>query len=223
MTNIVNPNLSMLDIVLYELLVKTNYPLAIYNIWRIIYNKYKTIYFNNIDKDGRINSCLEEKHILNAIHTKVNIKMAGIRDWYDFYYNDYFFNVKITSGGTDNIFNKKSIIYSLTEHPENDISKSMNNNKLRKYLTTKQKLNRNCKEYYYLVIFKDSRIPFVKSICDIQNLKSNPTNTLQVNWKKEYTHMCKFNFNKSFDDIRDNIISYIEESIYKERENSSDW
>lgn len=143
--------------------------------------------------DGRLDSALNEKKVTDILSvTLKGILPCKIRGWYDFLYKGYPVNIKITKGSTDNAFNKKSLIYSLTTNDINSISSSSNWKSFSKYISCKIKDTRDFKEYYYLVIFKDGRLPIIKSIIDIVNLKSNPTNILQINWNKEFIDSIKF-------------------------------
>jgi hypothetical protein len=161
--------------------------------------------------DGRLDSALNEKKVIDIL--SINLKgilPSKIRGWYDFLYKGYPVNIKITKGSTDNAFNKKSLIYSLTTHDINSISSSSNWKSFSKYISSKIKDTRDFKEYYYLVIFKDGRLPIIKSVIDIVNIKSNPTNILQINWNKEFVDSIKFQ--KDFKGAYSYIIKTIQKS-----------
>lgn len=200
--------------ILHELMIKSHYLKEIYEIYRKI--KKSILNLNNqLSDDGRINSSLNEKDVLNILSEIPGYKGTKNRCWCDFYIDDIPINIKITSGDCDNIFNKNALIYTFTH---NEIIKNnMNFNSLAEYLSKKNKFERNYKEYYYLVIFKNhvNRI-LLKSIIDIQNFKNNPSNILQINWGKEYSKsLTKFNCDQSIDDIKNNIIKHIKNSLLK--------
>lgn len=160
------------------------YPKTILNFFEKI--KKLTFSFKIENEDGRVNSSILEKKILRKIRKSFpNMEIAEKRNWYDFIYKGYYFNLKITSGkNADNIFDKTAFIYSL----QNKILKNMSFGKLYDVLTTEPcKKLRDYKEYYYLVLFKDGSSPLLRSICDLQtvNSNSNLSNVIQINWRKE--------------------------------------
>lgn len=144
--------------------------------------------------DGRIDSAIKEGEILrqlkeNLLKIDSSIDMeicdAKTRNWYDFAIKNVPFNLKITNGGTDNVFNKQSIFYTLTGKvcPNN-----LNFNQWIKIIQeTQHKIKRDeWTEYHFLVIDKSSKRVIVKSILDIQTFKTNPCNIMQINWKNEF-------------------------------------
>jgi hypothetical protein len=142
--------------------------------------------------DGRLYSALQEQIYLEELRLKIKerypyfkMDIMKNRSWYDFSVNDLKINLKITDGNTDNIFNKNSIIYTLTGKV---YGKNMNWKKFTKLIDNNDfKDKRNpITEYHYLVVFKNNEDILLKSLLDLKKYKKNPSNILQVNWNYEY-------------------------------------
>lgn len=146
--------------------------------------------------DGRIVSAMDEQGILTLLANKLlemspetRITIPKHRHWFDIMIDGIPINLKLTTGGTDNAFNKNAILFSLTGHIHNEICGNFDN-LLSKLHVHKLKLDRNqLTEYHYLVINKVSGEFLLKSIFDIHTYASNPCNILQINWKKEFANM----------------------------------
>jgi hypothetical protein len=147
--------------------------------------------------DGRITSAIKEMEYLNLLEKKLKEKHPSLvfehqpveRWWWDFRVNSVPFNLKLTTGGTDNAFNKVAIIYTLTGK---EIEKrNMNYNQFFKTIkdSDKKSVRNPMSEYHYLVVNKDSGKILLKSILDIHTYKSNPCNDLQINWANEFKHI----------------------------------
>ena len=144
-------------------------------------------------EDGRLVSAIKETEFLDKLKIKLvehgyTVEIPKVRHWFDIKINSIPINLKITSGGTDNAFNKTAIIFSICGVESK--SKNMNYNKWYKLLTeTPRKKSRDkLTEYHYLVIHKNTNEILVKSIFDIHTYKSNPCNDLQINWDNEFKH-----------------------------------
>lgn len=204
----------------YQEKIIKNYPNKLIDLWIYLNEKITEISFTNYSNDGRINSIFDENTILDILEKKFKIIRQSPRSWCDLIYEGYPINIKITNGTTaDNAFNKKGLIYSCCSI--DTIPNSLNFRQLKKHMDI-IKSHRDFKEYYYLVFFKTTRIPIIKSLLDIQSIKPNPTNILQINWDKEYLIMDKFNFNLSILDIRNNIMKIIQLSLRKKMEDIQD-
>ena len=113
--------------------------------------------------DGRITSAIKEKEYLDALKKGLLDNYAGFtveiskeRFWYDIMINSIPINLKLSSGGTDNAFNKIAIIYTITGA---DCSKrNMNYDEWFNIIKdSKKKDTRNKQtEYHYLVVHKDT-------------------------------------------------------------------
>ena len=143
--------------------------------------------------DGRLSSAVGEKNILLQIKKyaeqhEIPIEISRHREWYDFKFGDIYFNLKMTSGGTDNIFNKIAVIYSVTgKIPEN---KNLNFDKFLEYVKTeKWKTSRDLMtEYHYLVYHKVLHEWTIVRLMDMLEYKPNVCNILQASWNKEFTN-----------------------------------
>ena len=149
------------------------------------------------DGDGRITSAVKEKEYLNLLekglkenHPSLKFEHEPVaRHWWDFRVNGIPINLKLTEGGTDNAFNKTSIIFSISG---NEIEKkNMNFNQFFKTIKEcPKKAERNhMTEYHYLVVNKNTGKVLLKSILDIHTFKTNPCNDLQINWNNEFNHI----------------------------------
>jgi hypothetical protein len=180
--------------------------------------------------DARTESLLQEADVIRAINTYTSTSCITPppRYWYDIAIVDkvktnviYYINIKISSGGCDNAFNKKAIAYSLSNIAENDINNTMSYNQLWDIVmspkTSRKKRNRNA-EYYFLYIDKLDKTVFIRSLCDIRSWVSNPTNILQINWakeKKEEEKEKEKEKEKEIDNIRHTIMDNISTSLRK--------
>lgn len=167
---------------------------------QLSYNKIKLIITKAIAKispaipkakDGRIASALcEQKYLkqfrkeINLINPNIKVYIPSQRAWCDVFVADIPINLKITNGGTDNAFNKSAIHYTLFgEH----LQQQSFNNWSKVILSSKIAQNRNKnKEYHYLVYNKKTKASIFKSILDIKEYKSSPSNILQINWNNEF-------------------------------------
>lgn len=179
------------------------------------------LHFCNKIGDGRINSVSDENTIINLLKKEFQEMFieAPPRCWYDFCLKlssetNLFVNIKVSRGGTDNAFNKKAIVYSLTENVDVDqIPNNMSFNKLYDYLHLdeyKRTTRDTFREYYYLYIDKEDHTVIIKSLLDIEHFVSNPCNILQINWKKE--KKCDVMLNNT-DTAREKIGRIIEASL----------
>ena len=149
--------------------------------------------------DGRITSAVKESEYLTCLKKNLNtgfpdftIEIPKDRYWYDIRINGIPINLKITSGGTDNAFNKVAIIYTICG-VESD-KKNMNYNQWFKIIQDAPKKTQRDKmtEYHYLVVHKDTGQILLKSILDIQCYKTNPCNILQINWNNEFKYVDSY-------------------------------
>ena len=149
------------------------------------------------DGDGRITSAVKEGEYLNLLekglkdnHPSLNFEHQPVdRWWWDFRVNGLPINLKLTTGGTDNAFNKVAIIYSISG---NEVEKkNMNYNQFFKVITEcTKKIERNhMTEYHYLVVNKNTGQVLLKSVLDIHTYKTNPCNNLQINWSNEFNNI----------------------------------
>ena len=172
------------------------------------------------DGDGRITSAVKEREYLNALEKGLKDKFKFEhqpvdRWWWDFRVNDIPFNLKLTTGGTDNAFNKVAIIYSISG---NEVEKkSMNYNQFYKIIkeSPKKDERNHMTEYHYLVVNKNTGKVLLKSILDIHTFKSNPCNDLQINWNNEFAKMDFItpNFKEKIQELLKTIQTSVRQAI----------
>lgn len=176
------------------------------------------------DNDGRLISAIKEKEYLDLLEKKLLEKDSTFvivrpkdRFWYDIRINNIPINLKITTGGTDNAFNKVAIIYTISGTEIE--TKNMNYNKWFKLLMdSKHKKIRDPKtEYHYLVINKNDNKFLLKSIIDIHSFKTNPSNDLQINWTNEFKNIdhktTDTDFLKKIKEIIKSVQSSVKQAI----------
>ena len=145
--------------------------------------------------DGRVVSAIKEAEYLAALKTSLEISHPSMtvsipkeRYWYDIRINNIPINLKLTTGGTDNAFNKVAILYSLT-----GVEVSRRNMNFDAWYSlirsTPPKAERDrATEYHYLAVHKTTGAVLLKPILDIHTYKANPCNDLQINWRNEFAH-----------------------------------
>lgn len=152
--------------------------------------------FKSGHKDGRINSAIMEdklleklQSVLNNSYPEIKVDIPTHRFWYDIKIDDIPINLKITSGGTDNAFNKNAIIYSIIGYDLKFFSGSFESLWYKTIIYEKKKVRDKTTEYHYLVFDKSSGRFLLKPIFDIHSYTSNPCNILQINWKNEFKNL----------------------------------
>ena len=146
------------------------------------------------NKDGRINSCLDEDYISKKLVERFNhIKIPKIRMWYDILVFDYLYgwipvNIKTTTTIThDNTGNLAMCVHTYTnEILDYDIA--YKNGNMSELLITKLKSKEyntsNRKDYYFIVINKSNNKVIVNSLKGINTLTPNINNLpFQICWK----------------------------------------
>jgi hypothetical protein len=177
--------------------------------------------------DGRVVSLEKETEIVDRILQNFEGESSPPRCWYDLLlryqgYNIYF-NVKISTGSTDNANQKKGIVHSLTHLDADHIKSNMCFNAMLKCIEENSLEERDYyKEYYIIYIDKKDGTVIVRSICDITHFQSNPCNYLQINWKKE-KQITSIEQDRTIEDVKHIILGTIAESIKKLVENSVLW
>jgi hypothetical protein len=176
--------------------------------------------------DGRITSAINEKPYLDKLESGLKEKYPLIdiirpkdRFWYDIQINGIPINLKLTTGTTDNAFNKHSILTSISCFKPS-ISQNTNFNKLYNELKscTKLKERNPSTEYHYLVVHKTTGTILLKSILDIHSYKPNPSNILQISWNNEFN-----NIDYACEDFKTKIrelLKTIQTSLKKQYENN---
>ena len=146
--------------------------------------------------DGRIDSAVKEGAYIDALKTGMAVgyphmkfeKGVG-RYWWDLRIGGLAINLKLTgNNSSDNSFNKKSVIYSVTGK---EVTENMNFNQFWAHLEGAEwkKARDPMSEYHYLVVNKMTGRVLLKSIFDIRAYVTNPSNILQINWTVEFAHV----------------------------------
>lgn len=177
------------------LLRRNRLPLIMYSIQA--YLTQQSFRFANQNDDGRINSSLDEKPIIDLLIQNFDkrIRIPVHRYWYDILAYDYMYgwipiNIKTTkTKSSDNTGNFAMCLYAYTnEILDIQENKSYNNGTMSKRLIQKLKnreynLN-NKKDYYFLVLNKDNtKDIIVNSIKGLTTLTPNINNLpFQICW-----------------------------------------
>lgn len=170
--------------------------------------------------DGRITSAIKEKEYLESLekglkenHPSLSFHIPADRYWYDVMINNIPINLKLTTGGTDNVFNKVAILFTISG--EIVKKRNMNFNTWFAELNTckKKPVRDRMTEYHYLVVEKTSGKFLLKSILDIHTFKTNPCNILQINWANEFLYKEHVIPDEEFKDRVKHIVKKVQISI----------
>lgn len=163
--------------------------------------------------DGRVTSAINEKQFLDRLHAhllvlqpQLSVVRSRTREWFDIQIDGIPVNLKMTSGGTDNAFNKVSIEYTMCGTVPTKKKLTFNEwvDHLQEAFTELTNERHPHQEYHYLAFDKRSGNHRFLSMLDIRSYKSNPSNILQICWGQELERECFYN-----DDTSDNKISTI--------------
>ena len=161
--------------------------------------KMQSIQFSTQNDDGRINSCIDEEHIIQLLVDKFGnrIKKPKARMWYDILAYDYMYgwipiNIKTTTTLTsDNTGNLAMCVYAYTNemldiHREKTYDNGKMSEILFEKLRNKQYNYNNKKDYYFLVLNKSNPGEIIiNSVKGISILTPNSNNLpFQVCWNK---------------------------------------
>lgn len=170
----------------------SGYPAVLQEASRFIKERLQAVSLCKENADGRINSIKDEDTIIKCLGEKFQLRKPKERHWYDTAILDPTtnawipINIKVSEGGCDNALNKKAIVFSYSSLEEDDIPANLQFNRMVEMVEANLKQCRNpSKEYYYMCIDKSDKDVLVRSICDVQEFRSNPQNWLQIHWKKE--------------------------------------
>ena len=143
------------------------------------YLKNSNLSLSNTQKDGRINSILNEDEVLKIIEKKFKIEIPTAREWADFYIDETPVNIKITTTTTaDNASSKKGLFYALT-------GKIYKGNSWKHYLKElKENIKETNKDYYFLIINKNhNQDIFYNSLKSLNKVVPNGNNLpFQIKW-----------------------------------------
>lgn len=173
----------------------------------------------NVQGEGRVASSLDEgtiKKLLFNSKFKDYILDEKARKFGDMVILDYdgvtrhYVNIKTTIGSTDNCFSKAGIVYTFTDLMDSDIPKSMNFKKMNE-LIKKHGKDIPERDYWFLCVNKkNSSEILIRGAKQINCWKSNPSNILQIDWKKEKTLPPKL---RTYDEAMKVIMGGIKKSL----------
>lgn len=160
--------------------------------------------------EGRVDSKNDENNIFNWIQKqpkfKGRVRQAGLRQFGDLVVtddkgDDHYVNIKTTTGGSDNAFSKLGFLWAFTDLPIENLPKSISNDKWFELICKHKKdIGRD----YWFLSFNKSNMNEVslRGVKQIENWAKNPTNNLQINWKKEHeTKVKKYTFEEAFERV----------------------
>ena len=148
--------------------------------------------FSVVDgEDGRLDSALKEKvylkQFVKALPHGFEVQIPKVRYWYDIMINGIPVNLKLTTGKTDNAFNKKAVEATMSCGGKIGTNQNSSYNEFYLHLKHCAKNGRNLPtEYHYLVVNKGTGEILFKPLLDIHTYKTNPSNIMQINWKNEF-------------------------------------
>ena len=170
---------------------------------------------DNSADDGRIDSAMSEKNIIQKISEKFSVETPSKekRHWWDFAVVDagvfYPVNIKISEfvNANDNLNCKLGIYYALTGRVP-DFANEINWGKFFRLLH--ENMQENNKDYYFLVVNKlNTSDVLVQGLKTIQILQPNGNNLpFQCCWLKNRQLTTR-----SFDEARDFLLSNLAESV----------
>lgn len=184
------------------------------------YLKENKIVAETRDNDGRINSKLDEANVVQKLKEKfgsiiqeVPKRMAGDVLVVDGS-NTHVVNVKTTTcQAPDNAYSANGFLLAFTNILYTDIAGSINFAKWSKYITANKVETE--RDYWFLVINKNTGDAMVRGLKKIVNCKSNPSNIFQIEWGNEFkTAEPQRTFEESWNHI---IINTVCESYIKKQ------
>jgi len=186
---------------------------------------------NNINGEGRVASLIDEETITNWIksHPKWNQFYIEVpaRKPGDFYLKDdeneliHVINIKTTKGTTDNATSMVGFIYALTDLSIEELPSFAIEKTLLEYVN-KRGIDNPLKDYWFLTFNKnDMNQVFLRGAKQIVNWNTNPSNKLQINWKKEWNTEYP---NYSYEQSKNNMIGGLKEVWEKvKRKMPAEW
>lgn len=183
-----------------DLLLSKTMPLILFDIQNYL-KEYQIKINGNVEGEGRGGSLKDEGEVKNALMKhevfQHHVKDVKARQFGDIHVVDYdkqkthVVNIKTSTGSTDNCFSKIGFVYSLTDLSHTVLPSTMNFDKMNKLINNnKPKIYDAHKDYWFLCIDKnDSSKVMIRGARQINcwKVNINPSNILQVDWKKEKT------------------------------------
>lgn len=209
------------NIKLFSNLIVMDYDTTISEITTVA----KIINIQKTGSDGRIDSAMKEGPFLETLkvallksHPSWEIIISPPRASCDIMINSIRINLKITEcKSSDNAMNKPSMYYSITGSTDYPYSSTWNDflSKLEEARDKNQikKVREKATEYHYLVKNKETGEVLLKPIFDIHTYISNPSNTLQINWRNEFIHKDYCTNDKEYTEKVYSLLSCIQKSV----------
>jgi|688.fasta_scaffold41731_8 hypothetical protein len=162
------------------------------------------------DDEGRVNSKKDEANVINWLlknkKFKNSVRPVALRQFGDLIVTDekgvdHYVNIKTSSGGSDNAFSKLGFLWAFTDLPIEKLPKSISNKKWFE-LITKHKKDVG-RDYWFLSLDKsDMNNVTLRGVKQVENWAKNPTNNLQINWRKEHdTKVKKYTFEQAWNRV----------------------
>lgn len=185
----------------------------------------------NVEGEGRAGSLNDESSIKKLLFSceefKKYIYKVPPRRFGDILVEDpgsgqiYVVNIKTSLGGTDNVTSKLGFLYAFTDIKYEDLPSRIDWKTFDRLLK-KHKADIPNKDYWFLCVNKnDTQDILIRGCKQINYYKENPTNFLQVDWKKEKTSPPA---NRTYEEAYDIIIMGIIRCYMKSFNNlPDDW
>lgn len=169
------------------------------------------------DDEGRVNSKKDEANVIDWLKLqpqfKDRIKSVGLRGFGDAVFIDdfgvdHYVNIKTSKGSYDNAFSKLGFLWAFTDLPFEKMPYRINiKTWISRLIENKKETER---DYWFLSLNKDNMNQvMVRGVKQIQNWHCNPTNNLQIIWKKEHESPLKdFSFEESWQNVIINGVFY---------------
>lgn len=159
------------------------------------------------DDEGRVNSKKDEANVINWLLNnkkfKNKVRPVALRQFGDLIVTDekgrdHYVNIKTSSGGSDNAFSKLGFLWAFTNLSIDKLPKSISDEKWFD-LICKHKKDAN-RDYWFLSFNKANMNDVtLRGVKQVENWAKNPTNNLQINWKKEHeTKVKRYTFEEAW-------------------------
>jgi|TARA_R110000803_G_scaffold207658_1_gene275739 hypothetical protein len=174
----------------------------------------KNISISEEHDDGRINSVVDEKTIINILKEEYgseNIIEPPARHWWDVKVFGFPINIKVSAfNSADNFSAKGAVLYSLTNLSENDITKIKSWSDFQEKLLL-GKYKDNNRDYYCIVLNKQTNEVILQGLKTLTKLTPNGNNLLfQINWNNNQTIV-----NRTHEDAYNFLVGAYKESVKK--------
>lgn len=168
--------------------------------------------------DGRIASTVDETNVVKFLQASPrwnsHVEVPKSRAAGDLIIKDgdknHLINIKSTTGNTDNAKSKLGFIHAFTDVDISTLSDKITDQEFAHYMETR-KTDIPWRDYWYLVFLKtDMQSVMLRGSKQIVNWKHNPSNGLQINWKKEFNTPEKgYTFEESYENVYGGYIACV--------------